>query len=270
MKKAKYIDEVIGGILFPLGFERVKSGGGDWKYEKEVINKKSEIVILQLVIYKHRYANMLSMQLYSTAAGRGSKELKDFPGYEKIPYGFIDYDNDEGFKQAINALGELLTDYGVAWFEEAVEPTHDDYLKVTDYRKLYLEHDQLADSFAERMNLIIQEISLRESFDIVAKVIADASEESFKETIPLFLETSAFIAKVVGNTHKYEWRLEDYYFKQWNCNLYVYNLNGVREENVMVLYKIMLAWCRKGDKNKGDVLIKRLVDLFHLPPNGSF
>jgi len=250
MKKGEYIDKVIGGILYPLGFNKVKNRGC-WKYKKEVINKKGETIVLTVIIYKHPYMNGLTMQLCSTAHGQRDKRLGNF-GHDD----FISYQNDDEFKIVINKIGIILEEKGIAWLESAIEPLSDDYFKDEDYRKLYLEHEQLAVSFAERMNVNIQDISLREAFEVVKNVLMDGSKNSFKEMVPLFLETSAFLAKVESKNYKIEWRLEEYE-KQLRCHLFVYNLNGTREKNVNVLGAVLVGWVRKGED-----LIKRLVDTF--------
>jgi len=261
LNKRKYIDAVIGEILFPLGFDKVK-GASDWECRKELINKKNETIILSVTIYKHTYIDALSMQLWSTANGHVPKDLKDLPGCEANYGGYITYMNDEEFKEVIALMGKVLKDYGIAWLEGAIEPVDDDYLKEADYRKLYLEHDQLADSFAERMNVNIQDILLREAFDVVEKVVIHGAEKSFKEMVPLFLEMSAFLAKVMGKRRKYEWRLEEY-DKRLSCYLYAYNLAGTTEENIMVMHAIEAGWGRKGNG-----LIKKLIEMFSLPPDG--
>ena len=259
MKKVKYIDEVIGGILFPLGFERVKHNS-DWTYNKQIINSKNEIITLQVLIYKHRFDTSLFMELWSSAAGRGTKSLRDFPGSDPI-YGCISYTDDDDFKLAIDKIRNILQMYGIEWLNASTEPAHDDYPKEEDYRKLYLEHEQLADCFEKRMNTSIEDISLRESFDVIEKAMVEEAGKSFKEMLPLFLEMCAFLAKVVGKKKKYEWRMEEYY-KQLRCDLYVYNKAGTTEEKIMIMHTLYVGWKRKGDR-----LIEQLIELFHLPPD---
>jgi len=260
VKKGKYIDEVIGGILFPLGFERVQ-GGSDWEYKKEVINKKGETIILSVMIYKHRFADSVFMQLDSTAMGRGMKRLNEFPGYMNSD-GSIYYENDDKFKDAVNEIGRVIKDYGIEWLEGALEPIIDDYYKEEDYRKIYLEHDQLADSFAERMNISIEDISLREAFKVVEKIIKNSTEKSFKEMVPLFLEMSSFLAKVNGKKKKYEWKLLEYE-KKWICYLYIYNSVGKIEKISTVMDTMIVGW-----KCNESHLIEWLMGDFDLPPDG--
>lgn len=192
MKKGKFIEQTLGPLLYPYGFE-YSTNTGIWEFKRVLTHEDSREIYQAIYVQRHRFTSALFFRIRTTVYGRHEKDVQGFdPEYKGVVY--FPYSNDEEFVKLIYLFAEMTRDYAIPYLEQTKEPT----LSVTerpseaDQRYLFENREALSQMFAQSqgIDLTIDGSALSELYYQLA--VANIGKP-YSETKEIMLRMAGFL-----------------------------------------------------------------------------
>ena len=240
MKKGKIVKDVIGNLLFPLGFE-LNLGDG-WDFTRTVKNSYGEDIEHSINIYMHRFASEVFLTISTNAYGRIPLKMDSFiPGYDRHPRTIsgesIAYSDDDSFKDIIRYFANIIEKYILEKLDEMSEPATDDRFYEKEHIDVLKNHKKLCEDFLKRED-IPPEINLEASAKIVYEGIKQLQDKPFQEIKKDLFDLGVFFACKLDQAYGAEWNyVNRSTFIDYNC--------GDKRQSFSVLDRMKWCWVRK-------------------------
>ncbi len=214
MKKTQIIKEIIGKRLEPYGFKYLKTDGPCRFFIREIKNVQryyepdNDTVTQYINIQESNFSKRMTVGLFTDVYGfEVEHRLEQIKEYSETKW--LEYTDEESYKEQLKKLVELIIQYGLAELdkrsiEEKVIPT-----KVMA-ETLYNEHKKLDQIFVDKYQVNINpksEGDIEEWYQLIKEIIIKSTEESYEEAKELLLQIAAFIGERACELCEKKWIL---------------------------------------------------------------
>jgi len=211
MKKGNVVKEIIGGVLFPLGFELKYDDG--WEFRRVVKNSHGEDIKQWIAVRLHRFAPEVFLDVNTNAYGWTTKRMDNFVPrnlwHPKSLFGDkIAFSDDESFKDAISYMAGKIKEYGLEKLAEMTEPTTNDRFLRHEHIDVYENHELIYANFIKHHN-ISEEIDIEVAAKIVYDGIMRLKGKPFQEIKGELFNLGVFYASRLDKMFCAEWILHD-------------------------------------------------------------
>lgn len=260
MKRGKLVKDMVGSILFPIGFEMKFTEG--WDFSRIVKNSFGEEIDQCIIIYLHRYTTEVFLSISANAYGRFPLMMKSFVPqsamHPRTMYGdSITYSNDESFKEVICYMADIIEKYALDKLTEISEPATMDRFLEEEYINALENHQSISEEFM-RQEGIPTDIDLEASARIVYEKMIPLRDKPFLEIKNSLFSLGVFYACQLEKVFEAEWRYI-------NRSTFLCYKRGDAPESLPVLDRMKWCWMRKEV-----VGIKEQLDKLRTPVHHSW
>ena len=232
MQKVKIVEKVLGDRFAKHGFEFLGSvDRGMWEFKKISDNDIEQFI----AIYMDRYdSGCVYLDIRSKYGQLRTLDFAPEPKYEnKQVWIFRD---DAEFAKALEEMGDIIEKYGYKKLDELgvppykFEPTHEMFVR------LYENHKELSAKFMKDNNLK-DDITLKDSIDIIARIVEERGERVLDDTSKeKLLELAAFYGEQLIKEYKGNW--------EWIKINNSCKVNGMTNlsRSAYVLHEVFFTW----------------------------
>ena len=252
INKEKWIKKIIGEIVETHGFEYTghsRDGyvhGYGFKYTKGDLQQDIDITIS---------GNKIRMMLNTNAYGQMWVYVCNLMESNLEPdiSGFIEFKDEDKFKEILYSFGEILIQKGFDVLEEKSKPTTEIRPKKETYWKLYVEHDELNREYRQRYGLEDTESSLK-CMQKISDIILGTTDQEFAEVEEMLIGLAAVYGDQIIQKMGGEW--------VWSK---VHNSSGIdkmrNRKYVNPLVDMIFYW-KRGKEDIDDLTEPFKMDLF--------
>lgn len=212
MKKTQIIKQIVGERLKEYGFTYLKTDGPCRIFVREVqgikryYDPENQVVKQYINIQESKFSKSLIVRFHTDAFGHGIEQgLEELKKYGTG--GWISYLDEESYKEKLRLLADLTVEYGLDLLEKMSHEEETIPTK-TMAEKLFNEHKQLADTFAEEYHIKINPEQLGdidEWFGKIKEVLMKSIASSYEDVKELLIKIAAFIGEKACEINAYKW-----------------------------------------------------------------
>ena len=242
INKEKWIKKIIGEIVEKRGFKYTGHSKDGYVHGYSFECTKDD---LRQDIYITVISNTVRMQLNTNAYGQiwvNVCKLME-SNLEPDVSGFIEFQDEDKFKEILYSFGEILIQKGFDVLEEKSKPTTEIRPKKETYWKLYVEHDELNREYRQRYGLEDTGSSLK-CMQKISDIILGTTDQEFAEVEEMLIGLAAVYGDQIIQKMGGEW--------VWSK---VHNSSGIKKnrgyENPLV---DMIFYWRRGKEDIDDLI----------------
>lgn len=212
MKKTQLIKQIVGEKLKEYGFTYLKTDGPCRIFVREVqgikryYDPENQVVKQYVTIQESSFSQSLVVRFHTDAFGyEMDEELEELRKYGTG--GWISYLDEESYKERLRLLADLTVEYGLDLLDKM---SHEEEAIPTKAmaEKLFDEHKQLADAFAEEYHIKTipeQPEDIDEWLGTIKKTLMDSADLPYEEVKELLVKVAAFMGEKPCEMCSYEW-----------------------------------------------------------------
>ena len=250
--KEKWIKKIIGEAVAERGFVYTGHSRDGYVHGYSFECTKGD---LRQDIHITVISNTIRMQLNTNAYGQIWVNVCDLleSNLEPDVMGFLEFKNEDEYKEILHSFCEILIQKGFAVLEEKSKPTTEIRPKKETYWKLYTEHDELNREYRKKYDLEDTESSLK-CMKRISDIILETTDREFAEVEEMLIG----LAAVYGDQLIQKWGGEWVWYE-------VHNSSGVGKmrngEYVNPLADMIFYW-RRGEEYIDSIIQAFKKDVF--------
>ncbi len=223
MNKKKWIKEIIGEMVETRGFD-YKGHEVDGFLEGYSFERK-EGDLRQYISITIR--DGMRMMLNTNAYRQEWVSLTELtkPKFDFDLGGFIDYRNEEEFKEILYYFRDVLVEKGFDVLEEKSKPTTEVRPKKETYWKLYTEHEKLNKEYCAKYGLD-ETGSVRKLMKKISDIILKTRKQKFLEVEEMLVGLAAVYGSRLITKREGEWEWDEVHCSCIICDMWCDRYKG--------------------------------------------